>query len=369
MRRGPLRRARPGAVDRPGRLPARQPRQGRHAAGGGPRRDDLRRGRRRGRRELRGRTARRRACTSTTAARSRTGPTACGWSMAIEEVRAASFRITYEMHDGPAGRRRGRRPGLDADGHVRPRRRAPAPAHRRRAEVPRRDRRRDLAARPGSRRPQRPGHLRRPGRPARPDLRRPAAHHRAGPGDRVGRARPSTCSPPAPCPATLEPDDVTTPAAALLSALTVDRADTVDPGIGGLWQGLLPPDEGWAVVDTVPAAELEGLTERGLVLAREHAGPLGPPTSLLDQTVLTGCGRRGRAARPDPAALFVRALRHGVRRSGRGRRDRAGLGDVVVAAARRPLRRGGPPPGHRAAAADLTAREPELSVGRVSVPA
>ena len=91
-------------------------------------------------------------------------------------------------------------------------------------------------------------------------------------------------------PGTLEPGDVTTPAAALLSALTVDRADTVDPGAGGLWQGLLPPDEGWAVVDTVPAAELEGLTERGLAVAQEHAGPMGPPASLLDQTVLTVSG-------------------------------------------------------------------------------
>jgi hypothetical protein len=40
----------------------------------------------------------------------------------------------------------------------------------------------------------------------------------------------------------------------------------------------------------VPAAELERLTERGLDLAREHAGPLGPPASLLDQAVLTVSG-------------------------------------------------------------------------------
>ena len=49
-------------------------------------------------------------------------------SMAIEEVRAASFRITYEMHDGPAEADAGRRPGVDPDGHARPRRRAAAPA-------------------------------------------------------------------------------------------------------------------------------------------------------------------------------------------------------------------------------------------------
>ena len=105
-------------------------------------------------------------------------------------------------------------------------------------------------------------------------------------------------------PGRLEPGDVTTPAAALLSALSVDRADTVDPGIGGLWQGLLPPEEGWAVVDTVPAAELEALTDRGLALAREHAGPLGPPASLLDQTVLTVSGD---AAGP-PVRIPLRCL-------------------------------------------------------------
>jgi hypothetical protein len=85
----------------------------------------------------------------------------------------------------------------------------------------------------------------------------------------------------------LEPADVTVPAAALLTALTVERAETVDPGAGGLWQGELPPAEGWQPVDDVPAAELDALTERGLAVARENAGPLGPPASLLDQTVLT----------------------------------------------------------------------------------
>ncbi|TQM14664.1 hypothetical protein [Pseudonocardia kunmingensis] len=85
----------------------------------------------------------------------------------------------------------------------------------------------------------------------------------------------------------LEPADVTAPAAGLLTALTVERAETVDPGAGGLWQGELPPAEGWQPVDEVPAAELERLTERGLALARENAGPMGPPASLLDQTVLT----------------------------------------------------------------------------------
>lgn len=86
---------------------------------------------------------------------------------------------------------------------------------------------------------------------------------------------------------TLEPDDVTAPAAGLLTALAVERARTVDPGAGELWSGQLPPDDGWSAMEDVPAAELEVLAERGLALARESAGPLGPPASLLDQTVLT----------------------------------------------------------------------------------
>jgi hypothetical protein len=87
---------------------------------------------------------------------------------------------------------------------------------------------------------------------------------------------------------TLLPVDVTVAGSALLTALAVDRAPVVDPGAGVLWPpGELPPDDGWTPVDDVPAAELEGLAERGLAVARENAGPHGPPAALLDQTVLT----------------------------------------------------------------------------------
>lgn len=88
----------------------------------------------------------------------------------------------------------------------------------------------------------------------------------------------------------LDPADLTAAAGVLLTALTVERAGTVDPGPGALWPGELPPEAGWTPVDTVPAAEIEAVTERGLALARDHAGPMGPPASLLDQTVLTVSG-------------------------------------------------------------------------------
>lgn len=83
------------------------------------------------------------------------------------------------------------------------------------------------------------------------------------------------------------PGAVTAHASTLLTALAVDRSAAVDPGPPAMWADELPPGTGWSVLDDVPAAELDGLADRGLALAREHAGPMGPPASLLDQTVLT----------------------------------------------------------------------------------
>ncbi len=103
----------------------------------------------------------------------------------------------------------------------------------------------------------------------------------------------------------LDPADVTVPASSLLTALSVERAGVVDPGAGGLWAGELPPVDGWMVVDDVPAAEIERLTERGLALARENAGPMGPPASLLDQTVLTVTGDAVPAVKVPMRALFA----------------------------------------------------------------
>lgn len=104
---------------------------------------------------------------------------------------------------------------------------------------------------------------------------------------------------------TLDPGDVAVPAQALLTALTIERAETVDPGVPTLWPGDLPPETGWAAVDAVPAAEVEGVTERGLAVARENAGPMGPPASLLDQTVLTVQGKAGPPVKVPLRCLFA----------------------------------------------------------------
>jgi hypothetical protein len=91
--------------------------------------------------------------------------------------------------------------------------------------------------------------------------------------------------------AEMVPEDVTVQGSALLTALAVDRSEEVDlRGATGFWTDTLPPEEGWTRLEDVPARELEAVTERGLALAREHGGPLGPPASLLDQAVLTISG-------------------------------------------------------------------------------
>ena len=137
----------------------------------------------------------------------------------------------------------------------------------------------------------------------------------------------------------MEPEQRTVPASALLTALAVERAEAVDPGPSdSVWSGELPPDDGWERIDDIPVAELVGLADRGIALAREHAGPLGPPASLLDQTVLTvsaadPSGPAGRAVKVPMRVLFAMSgMGFLGERSGRGPRvdaEAAGQDPVV----------------------------------------
>ncbi|MGB3437492.1 MAG: hypothetical protein WBA97_01960 [Actinophytocola sp.] len=92
----------------------------------------------------------------------------------------------------------------------------------------------------------------------------------------------------------MEPNDVTVSGNELLAALAVSRADRIDPGrpMDMQWRSALPPQAHWQVVEEqLPAKVVAELTDRGLELAKENAGPHGtPPASLLDQTVLTVTG-------------------------------------------------------------------------------
>ena len=111
----------------------------------------------------------------------------------------------------------------------------------------------------------------------------------------------------------VDPPDVTMPANALLTALAVERSAIVDPGAGRRLARRPAARIRLVAVDDVPTAEIEALAERGLALARENAGPLGPPASLLDQPVLT-VSAADRSDGQGAAALPVRAFRNGVPR-------------------------------------------------------
>lgn len=72
----------------------------------------------------------------------------------------------------------------------------------------------------------------------------------------------------------------------LLDALVADRAE-IGPARDPNWPGALPPMSGFTLVDNVPVTVVRQLADEGQALARQFSGPLGPPTSLLNQTVLT----------------------------------------------------------------------------------
>lgn len=57
------------------------------------------------------------------------------------------------------------------------------------------------------------------------------------------------------------------------------------------WQfGALPPISGFQLLDEIPANVVYTLHTQGRDLAKQFSGPLGPPASLLDQTVLSVTG-------------------------------------------------------------------------------
>lgn len=53
-----------------------------------------------------------------------------------------------------------------------------------------------------------------------------------------------------------------------------------------LWPGALPPATGFELVEELPVAVVADLADKGRDVARQFAGPMGPPKSLLDQSVI-----------------------------------------------------------------------------------
>ena len=104
-------------------------------------------------------------------------------------------------------------------------------------------------------------------------------------------------------PGALAPADVAVPAVALLTALTVERSGTVDPGGGARWRAELPPDTGWGEPRELPAERLAELAEDGLAAARDD--PHGPSAELLDRVALHVPEPTGPAVRIPLRCLFA----------------------------------------------------------------
>ncbi|GAB2694421.1 hypothetical protein GCM10027089_14900 [Nocardia thraciensis] len=106
-------------------------------------------------------------------------------------------------------------------------------------------------------------------------------------------------------------DDVTVGGDTLLSGLTgPDAGGPIDLGFSmdSSWRTALPPTTGFVHVDDVPARSLVELAERGQEVAAEHGSGLGPPVSLLDQTVLTVTGGDERVEVPMRVVFTLTAM-------------------------------------------------------------
>ena len=87
-------------------------------------------------------------------------------------------------------------------------------------------------------------------------------------------------------------------------AMTLDLGPARDPA----WIGALPPAQGFKVLDTIPVPVVRELADKGQDLARQFSGPLGPPASLLDQTVVTVHANEDTEAAGTSAEITMRLI-------------------------------------------------------------
>lgn len=88
----------------------------------------------------------------------------------------------------------------------------------------------------------------------------------------------------------ITPRDVTVSGNELLAALAITPGERMDPGppCDLLWHSELPIGADWKQVEPLPAEVIIELAGKGVELARNNLEPHGtPPTSLMDQVVLT----------------------------------------------------------------------------------
>lgn len=87
----------------------------------------------------------------------------------------------------------------------------------------------------------------------------------------------------------IKPDDMSVGADQLANGLAaIDGSGFVEPGfvMDSAWRTALPPENGFAHLDDIPARAVLDLASRGVELAREHGSNQGPPASLLDSEVV-----------------------------------------------------------------------------------
>ncbi|MFG3619142.1 hypothetical protein [Nocardia sp. NPDC047654] len=103
-------------------------------------------------------------------------------------------------------------------------------------------------------------------------------------------------------------DDVTVGADLVLAGSASGGPIDLGFSMDSAWRGALPPTDGFAHVDDVPARTLVELAEQGAQLAKEHGSSHGPPASLLDQAVLTVSGAGARVEVPMRVVFALTAM-------------------------------------------------------------
>lgn len=103
-------------------------------------------------------------------------------------------------------------------------------------------------------------------------------------------------------------DDVTVGADLVLAGSATGSPIDLGYSMDSAWRGALPPTDGFAHVDDVPARTLVDLAEQGAQLAKEHGSSHGPPASLLDQAVLTVSGAGTRVEVPMRVVFALTAM-------------------------------------------------------------
>lgn len=83
---------------------------------------------------------------------------------------------------------------------------------------------------------------------------------------------------------------------------------TLGTSMDASWPGALPPAAGFVELDRIPVDVVHQLVDQGRELARQFSGPLGPPKSLLDQTVLEVSGQERHAQIPMRMIFAANAL-------------------------------------------------------------